>query len=105
MVPKKAILDLLPSLFIIYDVASMVTATVSNDTTQATAETNKVNTNTSKIPNFVRPFPRTPIPNPATKPPIKVIGRCRPCCRKFLKACLPICCHAAEDAKKIGSHD
>ncbi|CAA3015901.1 Hypothetical predicted protein [Olea europaea subsp. europaea] len=56
MVPKKAILYLLLSLFIIYDVASMVTATVSNDTTQATVETNKVNTNTSKIPDFVPPI-------------------------------------------------
>ncbi|CAA3011921.1 Hypothetical predicted protein [Olea europaea subsp. europaea] len=100
MVPKKAILYLLLSLFIIYDVASMVTATVSNDKTQATAEKNKVNTNTSKIPDFMSPIrPIRPVP----KPPLK--GICRLCCRKVLKACLRICCHAAEDATKIGSHD
>ncbi|XP_022869400.1 uncharacterized protein LOC111388820 [Olea europaea var. sylvestris] len=112
MFPKKAILYLLLSLFIIYDVASMVTATASNDTTQATVEKNKVNTNTSKIPDFLKPI-TIPIPKPITipitkpvpKPPVKGIRRCRLCCRKFSKACLRICCHAAEDAKKIGSHD
>ncbi|CAA3015902.1 Hypothetical predicted protein [Olea europaea subsp. europaea] len=87
MVPKKAILYLLLSLFIIYDVASMVTATVSNDTTQATVETNKVNTNTSKIPDFV-----PPIRKKGPKSSGKGIGSCRLCCRKFWKVCLPMCC-------------